>query len=165
MCNLSGDLYFRHVFPPLSNNTSCKSLLKTKMLPRSVECWRHRGEYNGPNKRLTSPPLWVGSDQVRTTFLVGMILRLLKVRYLWANFKLKKILIIWCSPYRWWWPYSQVLCLAHVGCGQLCSWVTSNLTWAAGARLELSISNIHQVCVVVLVIREPVKNVLADFAR
>ena len=31
------------------------------------------------------------------------------------------------------------------GAGQLCSWVTSNLTWAAGARLELSISNIQQV--------------------
>ena len=46
----------------------------------------------------------------------------------------------------------QVLCLAHVGCGQLCSWVTSNLTWAAGARLELSISNIQQVCVLVIVI-------------
>ena len=45
-----------------------------------------------------------------------------------------------------------MLCLAHVGCGQLCSWVTSNLTWAAGARLELSISNIQQVCVLVLVI-------------
>ena len=103
MCNLSADLYFRHVFPPLSNNTSCKSLLKTKMLPRSVECWRHRGEYNGPNKRFTSPLLWVGSDQVRTTFLVGMILRLLKVRYLWANFILKMILIIWCAPYSWWW--------------------------------------------------------------
>ena len=46
----------------------------------------------------------------------------------------------------------QVLCLAHVGCGQLCSWVTSNLTWAVGARLELSISNIQQVCVLVIVI-------------
>ena len=37
MCNFSGDLYSRHVFPPPSNNTSCKSLLKTKMVPRSVE--------------------------------------------------------------------------------------------------------------------------------
>ena len=33
------------------------------------------------------------------------------------------------------------------GAGQLCSWVASNLTWAAGARLELSISNIQQVLV------------------
>ena len=41
----------------------------------------------------------------------------------------------------------QVLCLVQVGSGQLCSWVTSNLTWAAGARLELSISNIQQVLV------------------
>ena len=46
----------------------------------------------------------------------------------------------------------QVLCLAHIGSGQLCSWITSNLTWAAGARLELSISNIQQVCVLVIVI-------------
>ena len=41
----------------------------------------------------------------------------------------------------------QVLCLVQVGSGQLCSWVASNLTWAAGARLELSISNIQQVLV------------------
>ena len=41
----------------------------------------------------------------------------------------------------------QVLCLVQVGSGQLCSWVSSNLTWAAGARLELSISNIQQVLV------------------
>ena len=41
----------------------------------------------------------------------------------------------------------QVLCLVQGGAGQLCSWVTSNLTWAAGARLELSISNIQQVLV------------------
>ena len=39
----------------------------------------------------------------------------------------------------------QVLCLVQGGAGQLCSWVASNLTWAAGARLELSISNIQQV--------------------
>ena len=43
----------------------------------------------------------------------------------------------------------QVLCLVQVGSGQLCSWVASNLTWAAGARLELSISNIQQVLGVV----------------
>ena len=41
----------------------------------------------------------------------------------------------------------QVLCLVQGGAGQLCSWVASNLTWAAGARLELSISNIQQVLV------------------
>ena len=41
----------------------------------------------------------------------------------------------------------QVLCLVQGGSGQLCSWVASNLTWAAGARLELSISNIQQVLV------------------
>ena len=48
----------------------------------------------------------------------------------------------------------QVLCLVQGGAGQLCSWVASNLTWAAGARLELSISNIQQVIhmVVVLVV-------------
>ena len=44
----------------------------------------------------------------------------------------------------------QVLCLVQGGSGQLCSWVTSNLTWAAGARLELSISNIQQVLVLVV---------------
>ena len=38
-----------------------------------------------------------------------------------------------------------MLCLVQGGAGQLCSWVASNLTWAAGARLELSISNIQQV--------------------
>ena len=41
--------------------------------------------------------------------------------------------------------FVQVLCLVQGGAGQLCSWVASNLTWAAGARLELSISNIQQV--------------------
>ena len=98
MCNFSGDLFSRHVFPPPSNNTSCKSLLKNK--DGAEECWRHREEYNanGSNKRFTSPLLWVGSDQVRTTISVGMIRWLLKVRYLWDNFKLKMILIIWCFP-------------------------------------------------------------------
>ena len=43
--------------------------------------------------------------------------------------------------------FVQVLCLVQGGAGQLCSWVASNLTWAAGARLELSISNIQQVLV------------------
>ena len=46
----------------------------------------------------------------------------------------------------------QVLCLVQVGSGQLCSWVASNLTWAAGARLELSISNIQQVLVLVVML-------------
>ena len=46
----------------------------------------------------------------------------------------------------------QVLCLVQVGSGQLCSWVESNLTWAAGARLELSISNIQQVLVLVVML-------------
>ena len=43
-----------------------------------------------------------------------------------------------------------MLCLVQGGAGQLCSWVASNLTWAAGARLELSISNIQQVLVLVV---------------
>ena len=46
----------------------------------------------------------------------------------------------------------QVLCLVQGGAGQLCSWVASNLTWAAGARLELSISNIQQVIHMVVVL-------------
>ena len=46
----------------------------------------------------------------------------------------------------------QVLCLVQGGAGQLCSWVASNLTWAAGARLELSISNIQQVLVLVVML-------------
>ena len=57
---------------------------------------------------------------------------------------------MWSMCYAWCSFFFQVLCLVQGGAGQLCSWVASNLTWAAGARLELSISNIQQVLVLVV---------------
>ena len=60
--------------------------------------------------------------------------------------------LLWSMCYVWCSFFFQVLCLVQGGAGQLCSWVASNLTWAAGARLELSISNIQQVLVLVLVV-------------